>query len=54
MKQGKQPKLPKSLTVAPHPLGSYLIKIWFCKSQISTNPLKQATQIWALEDSARE
>lgn len=34
--------------------GSYLIKIWFCKSQISTNPLKQAKQSWALEESARE
>lgn len=24
---------------------SYLIKIWFCKSQISTNPLKPARQM---------
>jgi hypothetical protein len=32
----------------------YLIKIWFCTSQISTNPLKQAKQIWASEERARE
>lgn len=45
--------LPKDLTALPSP-GVYLIKIWFCKSQISTNPLKHAKQIWALEESARE
>lgn len=43
----------KGLTMKPSPR-SYLIKIWFCKSQISTNPLKQAKQIWALEEMARE
>lgn len=33
---------------------SYLIKIWFCTSQISTNPLKEAKQMWASEERAKE